>query len=206
MVTYPANRVVQLDARSLDDCLLENFQAQLDQIASALFSSIRWQIAYNESRKILLPILYYVPQIFTGQINYSGLNRELIGHSLGHLYLLTTPLIKLCKTYVLPVILPRYSLKREGIGGDPENMVMCEECNQVAILPVKQAQETVNRRQSIYCYYCFYLTHNCDEDVMFLAKNRLKNTYRKEVKKLTAVSITKLKDSKNDCNFCITYG
>lgn len=64
---YSANRVVQLNAKFLDNSLIETYRFQLDRIAFNLIKNAKWQIAYNDLKK-LLNLLYFLPQIFSGNL------------------------------------------------------------------------------------------------------------------------------------------
>lgn len=65
-----ANRIVQLNSKLLDHSLIEAFRLQLDRIVFNSINNANWQIAYNDLKK-LLPLVYYLPQLFTGNIiNY----------------------------------------------------------------------------------------------------------------------------------------
>ncbi|KAI1724913.1 peroxisome biogenesis factor 2 [Ditylenchus destructor] len=259
---FPANRVVQLDAKSLDELLVDTFQTRLDALGPLLFQNINLQIIYHDCRKVLLPLLYYASRIFTGQtpgqrimritfdgtnkrsiilnyvlstaiprvlkfcstittrkslhtfmekilslisllsfiysfwflyrggaseiseklvglrtfyttkpsigeINYTGLNRELLGHTIGHLFLLLTPVIVLLRKR-LSSYLKSSSAISNGIQGQ-NNPLTCFECNQRAILPVKAKNNEDG--SNIYCYYCFHISRN--GDFVFITKNNI---------------------------------
>lgn len=67
-IEYPANRVVQLDSRSLDKNLIKSFQAQLDNVfESLLLNNSKFQMYYNKFNKNL-SAFYYLTQLFSGII------------------------------------------------------------------------------------------------------------------------------------------
>lgn len=65
MEYYPANRVVQLDVKLLDNDLIKLFQLQFDDLFKDLFYNNKFLTYYNQFKNSF-PILYYFTQLFSG--------------------------------------------------------------------------------------------------------------------------------------------
>src|SRR6185369_8020824 len=88
---------------------------------------------------------YSSPHI--GSINLAMLNKELIGHACGHLFLLLSPAIR----YIVERIRSRRS--STGSMSASTGQILCAKCDQYAIQPVK-ARDTNNVIKDL-CYYCY---------------------------------------------------
>ena len=91
---------------------------------------------------------------FLGLLNYSALNRELIGHAFGSALILLGPLY--------------HFLRRQWSGywatsctkTDASGLMLCSRCENVATIPVLAKSETKDT-DDLFCYYCYhYLVHS----------------------------------------------
>lgn len=62
---YPANRIVQIDSKLLDNDLIKSFQSQFDDVFANLFYNNKFLIYKNELKKHL-SVFYYLTQMLSG--------------------------------------------------------------------------------------------------------------------------------------------
>lgn len=64
---FPALRIVQIDARELDETLIALLRSKFDEIAINIFQgNTNWLISYQQQLHDCIQLLYFAPQIFTG--------------------------------------------------------------------------------------------------------------------------------------------
>lgn len=110
----------------------------------------------NLIRRILGIYTVHQEKPTIGDINFSSLNRELLGHSIANLIILLTPLYHLISRQIT-----YYLDRRRKIAGDGEcqktsdGLILCDRCKNVVVVPVSAL--STDQIESIFCNYCYYV-------------------------------------------------
>ncbi|CAD5206537.1 unnamed protein product [Bursaphelenchus okinawaensis] len=84
-----------------------------------------------------------------GRLNNAAVNRELLGHCIANVILVTRPFMEMLKSTIL-----RQTPAPEDILFDTSS-VICAHCNQVAVVALEAQKD--NGTPLIFCNYCYYV-------------------------------------------------
>lgn len=92
--------------------------------------------------------------MFSGDVNFSNLNRELLGHSVASLIILLRPLFYFIHKQAIGYLDRRRRLAGDG-GRQEDGLVLCDKCKEVAVVPVLALSP--DQTEHTFCNYCYYV-------------------------------------------------
>jgi hypothetical protein len=87
-------------------------------------------------------------------VNFSSLNRELLGHSIASVIILLVPLFRVISRQIVNYL----DRKRKMAGEYPkttDGLILCDRCTSVAVVPISAL--SADQTESIFCNYCYYV-------------------------------------------------